>query len=180
MRHRLLGSVAFVAILFGSSTPAFAQDKGKVGLTMGYPSSVGILFHVTDKVAIRPEFNFAQSSSELDTVIGDSESSSWILGTGVSALFYLRAWDDTQLYVSPRFTYTHNSTSSEVVSAASSNNWGLSGSVGAQHKLGTRFSVFGEVGFGYSRSTIGAGSSVVEATASGVSTRTAVGVILYF
>jgi len=185
MRHRLLSSVAFVAVvisvLFGSSTSAFAQDKGKVGLTMGYPSSVGILFHVTDKIAIRPEFNFAQSSSDIETLIVDSESSSWAIGTGVSALFYLRAWDDTQLYVSPRFTYTHNSTSSEIGSEASSNSWGLMGSVGAQHKLGTRFAVFGEVGLGYSRSTIGAGSLVVgEATASTLATRTGVGVILYF
>ena len=64
---------------------------------------------------------------------------------------------------------------------ASGNSWGLLGSVGAQHKLGTRFSVFGEVGFGYSRSTLGAGSLVIaEATASTLGTRSGVGVILYF
>ncbi len=181
MRHRLLGSVALVALVFASSTPAFAQEKGKVGLTMGYPSSLGIIFHATDKIAVRAELNFAQSSSDIETVVGDSDSSSWTFGTGVSALFYLRAWDDTQLYVSPRFTYSHNSTSSDLGAEASGNTWGLVGSVGAQHKLGTRFSVFGEVGIGYSRSTLGAGSLVVaDATASTIGTRSGVGVILYF
>lgn len=181
MRHRLLGSVALVALVFASTTPAFAQEKGKMGLTMGYPSSLGFIFHATDKIAIRAELSFAQSSSDLDTVIGESGSSSWAIGTGVSALFYLRAWDDTQLYVSPRFTYSHNSTSSDVGAEASSNSWGLVGSVGAQHKLGTRFSVFGEIGLGYSRSTIGAGSlAITEATASTFGTRSGVGVILYF
>jgi hypothetical protein len=185
MRNRVAGSVALVAVvvavLFGSSTPAFAQEKGKVGLTMGYPSSFGIIFHVTDKIAIRPEFNFAQSSSDLETIIGDTSSSTWTIGTGVSALFYLRAWDDTQLYVSPRWTYSHNSTSNQIGTEASSNAWGLAGLVGAQHKLGTRFALFGEVGFGYSRSTLGAGSLTVgEATASTYGTRTGVGVILYF
>src|SRR5262245_20730696 len=113
MRNRLVSSVglmAFVAALFGSSTAALAQEKGKVGLTMGFPSSIGILFHATDKIAIRPEFNFEQSSAEIEGLVSIGSSYTWVVGTGVSALFYLQKWEDVHVYVSPRWTYCHGST----------------------------------------------------------------------
>ena len=31
-----------------------AQDTHKVGITMGYPASVGLLWHASNKMAIRP------------------------------------------------------------------------------------------------------------------------------
>jgi len=121
MRSRFVVSSGFVAVLvmtvFGFGTPARAQEKGKVGLTMGYPSSVGIVYHLTDKIAIRPELNIAQASTETNvpTLAGVSvgtttvSSSTWAIGTGVSGLFYVRQWDDLHLYVSPRWTYSHGS-----------------------------------------------------------------------
>jgi hypothetical protein len=29
--------------------PANAQDKGDVGLTMGYPSAIGVIYHLSDQ-----------------------------------------------------------------------------------------------------------------------------------
>ena len=90
---RLVTLVAAVSLC--PATSAFAQEKGKVGLTMGYPSAVGFIFHVTDKIAIRPEVNFASSSTEIESDLISASSDSFTIGTGVSALFYLltsRLW----------------------------------------------------------------------------------------
>jgi hypothetical protein len=80
-----------LALLGMGATGAAAQDEGKVGITMGYPAAVGIIWHVSDTVAIRPELSFSGSSSETDRAenITDSESDGWTLGTGISALFYV-------------------------------------------------------------------------------------------
>ncbi|HKV99272.1 MAG TPA: outer membrane beta-barrel protein [Vicinamibacterales bacterium] len=196
MRSRLVVSPRFVAVfvmVFGFGTHAFAQEKGKLGLTMGYPSSVGIVYHLTDKLAIRPELNIAQASTEttVPTVAGTSigtttvTSSTWAIGTGVSALFYLRQWDDLHLYVSPRWTYGHASSSGSGLTSgndSSVNTWSLNGSVGAQYALGKRFGLFGEVGFGYQHShETGAVTPIqVEINGHAVGTRTGAGVILYF
>jgi len=186
----LSGVIAMLVMVFGFSTTAFAQEKGKLGLTMGYPSSVGIVYHVTDKLAIRPELNIAQASTETagPAVAGvtiNSSSDSWAIGTGISALFYVRQWDDLHLYVSPRWTYSHGSSSSSSTLPSidsTANSWSLSGSVGAQYPLGKRFGAFGEVGFGYSHSHETGGSAPIQADVTGhaVGTRTGVGVILYF
>ena len=183
MRNRSLGWVfvaATVAVLFGSSTPAFAQEKGKVGLTIGFPSSVGVIFHVTDKIAIRPEFDFEFGSTEIDSPGIDSSQDSSVFGTGISALFYVRKWDDLHLYVSPRWDYSHGSASTEVTETTA-NGWGLTGSMGAQYALGKRFAVFGEVGVGYRHSST-KGPAIIEAElkSDSVGLRSGVGVVVYF
>lgn len=141
---------------------------------------MGILFHVTDKIAIRPEFNIAQSSTDFEGPVVIGSSDSWEIGTGISALFYVRAWDDLHLYVSPRWTYSHGSASSEL-SDSTAASWGLAGSVGAQYTLGKRFGIFGEVGVGYQHSRL-TGPVPIQAgfTGHSVGTRSGVGVILYF
>ena len=48
-------------------TSADAQEKGKTGVTLGYPASIGLLWHVTDRIAIRPEFSFAFTSNDVTT-----------------------------------------------------------------------------------------------------------------
>ncbi len=189
MRSRFVSSgiVAVLVMVFGPGAPAFAQEKGKVGLTMGYPSSVGIVYHLTDKIAIRPELNIAQASTETTgpAIAGVNlsvSSDTWVIGTGVSGLFYVRQWDDLHLYVSPRWTYSHGSSSSSILPIDNAlNSWSLNGSVGAQYALGKRFGVFGEVGFGYQHAHETGGSVIqAEITSHTVGTRTGVGVILYF
>jgi opacity protein-like surface antigen len=183
MRNRSLGWVfgaATVAAVLGSSSPAFAQEKGKVGLTIAFPSSVGVVFHVTDKIAIRPEFNFEQGSTEITSAVLGSSSDTTVIGTGVSALCYVHAWDDLHLYVTPRWDYSHASSSSAVTETTGTG-WGLTGSIGAQYALGKRFAVFGEVGIGYSQSsTKGPVPIETEIKSHSVGLRSGVGVIVYF
>ena len=41
--------------LWLAAAPAAAQEKGNVGITMGFPASVGLLWHATEKIAVRPD-----------------------------------------------------------------------------------------------------------------------------
>jgi outer membrane protein with beta-barrel domain len=135
------------------------QEERKVGITMGFPASIGVIFHASDKVAVRPELSFSGNSTD-----GTSSTSTdgWSVGTGVSALFYVATHDRVRTYVSPRLTYsriTFNSSSSlpspllSTSSKSTGTTWGGAGSFGAQYSPTPRFSVFGEVGLGFSRQT---------------------------
>ena len=65
---------------------ADAQEKGQAGITMGYPASIGVLWHLSDRVAIRPEFSFTNTDSSSVSLVS-AGTQFWSLGTGVSALF---------------------------------------------------------------------------------------------
>ena len=84
-------------------TAASAQEP-KTGITMGYPASIGLLWHVSDRVALRPEFSFTRTDSSSESLIND-ESNFWSLGTGVSVLFYAPLTDNLRTYLAPRFSY---------------------------------------------------------------------------
>ena len=108
-----------------SCTAAFAQQKGQKGITLGLPGSVGFVWHVSDSFAIRPEASVSFMSGHsnptevneflVDPVSASSSGSAW--GLGASALFYVHRKDAVSLYLSPRFTYSRTSTTSESSSA---------------------------------------------------------------
>ncbi|HZT76028.1 MAG TPA: hypothetical protein VFA27_05185 [Vicinamibacterales bacterium] len=206
-----------IGMLFVWTAAAAAQDAGQVGLTMGYPASIGVIWHVSDRVAVRPEISLQQIASMSTSVITSSigfgsdvttvtnttqtTTDQWAVGVGASALFYVHRWDALRTYVSPRFVYTRNASTNvgSLTAAATSSaiivfpntspqtteftqqSYFVSGSFGAQYAVGAHFGVFGEVGFGYSHNTTasdepGAGNS----SGHTMSTRSGVGVILYF
>lgn len=167
---------------------AAAQDTRKVGLTIGYPAAVGILWHATDKIALRPELSLSGSSSSTQVSSVNIDSSAWALGVGFSALFYTGKYDHLRTYFTPRYSYTRASSTvtptstiqgTVADSTSTSNTHGFTGSFGAQYEISDRFSVFGELGFGFahtnSRSDIG---TTGHANAWGL--RSGVGVVVYF
>jgi hypothetical protein len=158
-------------------TAAGAQEQSNLGITMGYPAAVGLLWHVTDTMAIRPDFRISGSSSE------PLESDSWTFATGVSALFYRRAADNVRTYLAPRVEYQRGSSTTEGFAGQDArriaNAWGVAGSFGAEYTPNRRFGVFGEVGFAYSRLKTGASLFTPETTGHGWGTRAGVGVIFY-
>src|SRR5262245_7936430 len=164
---------------------AAAQDTPKVGITMGYPAAVGVLWHASSSLAIRPELSVTGSSTETSSNSFESEGSGWTVGTGVSALFYLGPADKLRTYVSPRYTYSRSSNTSKLASAtvssttSTTNVSGVSGSFGAKYAAGDRFSVYGEVGFAFSHAS--SKSSVSGTTGGGNSwgLRSGVGVVFY-
>lgn len=210
MRARSIASCVGLALLM--SAPAVAQEHGQVGLSMGYPASVGILWHVSDRVAIRPEISLVQSSTtttvvttvtfttpagtQTQTTQGEFTTDSTNVGTGVSGLFYLWKRESLSAFVTSRYAYTRGTgaTSGSGVAGTpteiTTSNHVVSGSFGAQYALGRRFSVFGEIGLGYTDTRVDNasaisvspnGSSTISATSThGVSTRSGAGVVFYF
>jgi opacity protein-like surface antigen len=168
----------FVALLFVPSAAA-AQEPGDIGVFMGYPS-LGLVWQVSEKVAIRPEIAFSSTSTEVESSFSTGTSQGWNLRFGGSALFYLKDADRLRTYVAPQFTYsrTHTETSSSQ-SEAAGNSYGFAGLFGAQYSLNDRFSVFGELGLAYTHSTLSDLIST-DSQADNWGTRTGVGVILYF
>src|SRR5258708_25688508 len=168
MAMRRLGLLAAIGI--GLIAPAAAaQDDPRVGITMGYPASVGIIWQMNDRVALRPEVTAQKASAEFTTTTSfpvggtiasttaTSTSDTWQVGVGVSALFYLTTHDALRTYVSPRWSYIRTSSSNSSSSlpppsqttGSVGNGQFVSGSFGAQYALGQRFGLFGEVGLAY-------------------------------
>jgi hypothetical protein len=152
-------------------------------------------------MALRPEISASQSSGEVTGIssvsIGGTTVSNTItsvndnsqVAVGISALLYVTTHDALRTYISPRWSYTRTSSTSQNGAAANptatstGNGHFIAGSFGAQYALARRFSVFGEVGVGYTHIAVSPTSSgllVTESVTHGVSTRSGAGVILYF
>jgi hypothetical protein len=210
MAARRFGWMA-VFIVASLATPVRAQDEPRVGITMGYPAAVGLIWHVADRVALRPEISVSRGSGESSitttvpvisvggvpsvstaTTITTNTSDQWQVAVGVSGLFYLTRHEALRTYLSPRYAYSRGSSTSQSSGASPSSVSGgetsshfVAGSFGAQYALGRRFSVFGEVGLGYSRTETEPTSttqiiSVGPSISRTLSTRSGAGVILYF
>jgi hypothetical protein len=168
-----------VAVVLVSSPPSHAQEVGQVGVTLAYPAAIGVIWHVTDQLAVRPDFSFSDSSS-------DTLGSSTGVNFGVSGLWYFQRWDNLRAYISPRFGYQRISASGSstvLPSALTTNSYSGAGSFGLQYRLHERFSVFGETGLQYSHTsttnidqTTGMSSGF---SARSWSTRAGVGMIFY-
>ena len=104
--------LAGLGVLLGGlmATPASAQEAGDVGVTVSAPSAIGVIWHVTPRVAIRPDLSF--SFNESDAEVG-TDISSQSFSLGGSVLFYTGRWDNLQTYVTPRLSYSWSSSSIE-------------------------------------------------------------------
>jgi hypothetical protein len=177
-----VAGLLLVVLSLGVSAAASGQDVGQKGITMGYPESIGLLWHVTDKVAVRPEFSFSHASTDTNLPFVDDNISSTTVGVGVSALCYLSNADGLRTYVAPRWMYGHTGPGAGTTSHVNS----IGGAFGAQYALGKRFSVFGETGLTYSHATAKADVStlgVVDSLTTHSNTigmHTGAGVIFYF
>jgi hypothetical protein len=177
-----LGLAALILLLVPVS--ALAQDAGKVGVTMGYPPAVGIIWQVTDRFALRPDFGITRSWSG-SSVDQDAENTSLGLTIGISALFYVTKADNLRTYFSPRYAYLRTSSSSTADflpfdTSFKTTGSNLSGSFGAEYALGSRFSAFGEVGVAYSHQSLRSGFVGERPSSNSISLRSGAGVILYF
>jgi hypothetical protein len=154
----MLASVLALSCVLPSA--ASAQDAPKAGLAITSSSSVGILWHASERVALRPEIGYTQArvtNSELD-----AESNQRVVAPGFSLLFYSGPRDDLRFYWSPRYVYsrTSNNASSPVGETRSVlTTHTVSLSAGAQYEVHERFGVFGELGGFLNRSTPGANAN---------------------
>jgi hypothetical protein len=192
--------LSFVLVA-AAAAPALAQGDRAVGLVMGTPVQVGVLWHATDRVAIRPDISFSWSSSELDAAsIGDidysSSTSSSSLSLGLALLYYLGDADNLRTYIAPRYRVRRASMSTESAIVIPGIPDGIpatdrrdtrdtqvnhSGGVsfGASYAPGARLSIFGEVGLDLAVSS-GPRLGEIESTSRAIGTTAGVGVVLYF
>ena len=162
-------------LLFVVPSLASAQEAGDVGIAMGYPTTAGLIWHLSDTIAVRPDVTFAWTSTDGDAIL---DRTSTTVGLGASALLYLSHVDALRTYVSPRFGWSHNSSESSSTNFAS-DTYSFSGSFGAQYRLGDRFGVYGEIGIQYSQATSDT-IIITSATSHSWGMRSGVGAILYF
>ena len=125
--------VAVVAsfVIASFASVASAQDKGRVGLVVGYPATVGVLWQLSDRLGIRGEGSFSWSSTKTEEAPDSSSSSTFtytdgstsvVFGTGssigvtqeshsvsgsvgISALITLTKADDFRTYIAPRVAW---------------------------------------------------------------------------
>ncbi len=164
-----------------AAATATAQDSGRVGLTTGYPAVIGIQWHISENIAVRPEISFTTSSSSSQSLI-DASTDFSSFNTGISVLFYSPLRDNLKLYVAPRFAYGRTSGSGDTLESIT-DIYSVSGSFGGHYALGRRFAIFGEAGLQYSHQTGSVtSSSPLRTTSRGdnLGTRTGVGVVVYF
>ncbi|HYU80866.1 MAG TPA: hypothetical protein VEK56_17880 [Vicinamibacterales bacterium] len=109
-----------------TASAGYAQEHGPVGLTMGYPGNVAVIWHVSDRIAIRPGVSFSHSTIDSETSIAlagialttKTSSTAWRIDGRVTGLFYLKRWENVRAYVAPSYAYgrqqTTTSTSSPI------------------------------------------------------------------
>lgn len=196
MRRQVLFGVALLVL---AARTAAAQETGDVGVTMGYPGALGVVWHVTGTIAVRPDIAVTRATTDSTTtssgVFGGSGLSSgstsdgWGTTAGISVLVTVRTIDRLRLYVTPRLAYLRSTTDTESglsgsLSAFTTKTTGLlaAGSFGAQYNLHDRFAVFGELGVQYTTQTTTADFPGTRTTTDGTTfgLRSAVGVTFYF
>ena len=199
---RMTWAVAVLVMVMGWRTAASAQDE-RVGLTMGYPTAVGVLWQVSDRVAIRPEFSWAQQSLDNENGFAQTAVDSTVVSVAISALVRLRQWGPVRSYVAPRFEATRTTVETTVdlqsvfppgfpsplptsqTTKVTGTAYEGGGSIGVQASPAPHFGVFGEVGVMYARNKTSDASSTTPLSspttrAHTVGLRSAVGVILFF
>ena len=196
MRGRVLLGVV---VLTMAARSAAAQQAGDVGVTMGYPGAVGVVWHVTDGIAIRPDVALTRSTSETTTsatgsfggsgLSSTSTSEGWGTTVGLSVLLNVRTIERLRLYLAPRLAYAHSTADNETgltgaLTGFTATTRGVlaSGSFGSQYSVHDRFAVFGELGLQYTTQTTTSDfpGSRTEADGTTFGLRSAVGVTFYF
>jgi len=198
MRERLAVLTMAVAMGLGAAAAAAAQARGAVGVTMGYPAAIGVLWQATDGLALRPDVSITWTSSEsVNTVTlfpgtppvsTTSTVDAVNTGVGLSALVTLHRADRFRVYLVPRVAYVRSTVDLDagLVGGAAvdttSNGWLASGGVGAQVAVHDHVAIFGEAGGQYSRQrgTSSLTTSRSEDTTRAAGLRSAVGVVVYF
>ncbi len=173
-------SVVIAAVLvLVACTGARAQQaqtgqSGQVGVAIISPATIGLVVHVSDVLAWRPEFGFTRSTSSYSTPTGGYSSTNTTVNFGLGALFYVRSWEEVRLYASPRFTYSRNTFGTTVRPT-----YGGSGSIGAQYVFKRRLGAFGEAGINYTHQRQASPGGATANVNAAWSSRAVVGVVVY-
>jgi len=171
-------------VVVSGERQAVAQTIRSVGLVLGIPTSLGVVWHVTDGVAVRPELSLSGSMTETRMPAANgsvlSSNDSWQVGAGASLLLFVHQLGAIRTYVSPRFIYVRSDTTTDSGTSATTTYSG-SGSFGVQLALHRRMSVYGELGLSYTRlSTDSVFVSTTTSRGTVLRSRSTLGLVMYF
>jgi len=169
MRRIFLIALAAAPVLAKSA----AAQAGGWGLLFQQPVAFGVLLSVGDNLGVRAEGTFSASESETGAI--STTFHNWT--AALSTLHYAGAPADLRTYISPRVSFSRQ-TGESGPSTTMTNSFAVALSFGAQAKLGTRVSAYGETGLAYNSGKTTTGS--IEQTTTGFGPRSAVGLILFF
>jgi opacity protein-like surface antigen len=179
-RCRLVGLVLACGILF-TCVSAEAQEPRqdrRFGLTVGYPSSggvIGLVWQTSDRTAFRPEFSLSSRFGG-DNASGNATS----VGLNLTVLRYVARKDGVNAYVGPRISYSRATQHSGAYESTNSA-YGVGATVGLQYELTRRISVYGEVGAGYAYLRVTSSPTTnPTVTSNQISSRSSVGLNLFF
>ncbi len=170
---RSLRSITLLSMIVTASA-AEAQEAPRVGLLMATPRTVGVVLHVGDRLALRPDATWSRVSSESSTG-AETEATSWT--AGLAGVWYLKAPGTVNLYLSPRVAYV--STTSDAGGSSTTKGMEYSGSFGAEYVAAPRLRFFGETGLALSASESKQAAAVMSSSDL-MSIRSSVGLVLYF
>ncbi len=159
---RLAVLVASVALVLAS--PAAAQEVGQKGIVVAAPTSAGLVWQVTDKLAVRPLISFAWMSNGLDDIdLGNvvtpggivelpslslaADRSNYLVRLDFSVLWTVAKSEGLRVYLAP--SIAHRWASSLLDNDALE----VGGAFGMHYNVTKRFGVFGETGVRVDRST---------------------------
>ncbi|HKW11214.1 MAG TPA: hypothetical protein VJO33_12605 [Gemmatimonadaceae bacterium] len=137
-----LAQVSVLVVLAASRIGA--QEDRRVALDLGFPPALAILWHVNDKLDLRPDLAFAHSSGD---VSGDQTR----LAIGASALFPMTSSGQLTPYVGLRGGYSWYSGDN------APKDWSLAGIFGARFAIDKRVGVSAETGLIYDHLHLAAG-----------------------
>ncbi len=176
MRYSSLRVALILSTLTAVFAPAAAAQEKTVGLVVGYPIDVGVLWQASARVALRADVGFSfytfesNQSLSLGTTVRSSVTTTSSTGSatlGLSSLFTIRNDDNLRLYLAPRAAIELTRQSHETVfdpplPSSSRNLDEVSDTArghefdvmfGGQYRLRDRLALFGETGLAYRRSS---------------------------
>jgi hypothetical protein len=177
MRYSSLRVALILSIVTAVFAPTATAQEKTVGLVVGYPIDVGVLWQASARVALRADVGFgfntfesSQSGLSLGTTARSTlttTSSSGFATVGLAALFTIRNDDNLRLYLAPRaaldLTHQSNETAIDPPLPSSSANFAERSETsrgyefdvmfGGQYRLRDRLALFGETGLAYHRSS---------------------------
>jgi hypothetical protein len=137
-----LAQVSVLVVLAASRVEA--QESRRVALDLGFPPALAILWHVNDKLDLRPDLTFAHVS-------GDAASETR-LGFGASALFPVKSSGQLTPYLGLRGGYIWSSGDNAPTE------WSFAGIFGARYAIDKHFGISAETGLVYDHLHLEAGT----------------------
>lgn len=138
---RIASSLAVAALLILTAATAAAQEASptrRPALVIAGPSTVGLQFPITKRLAVRPDLSLTRTTFN----VSGNETKFVNLGVGIGLLVRLREFEGAHTYVTPRVALSRNTFDD----GSSTDLWFFDAAFGASAAITRRLAIFGEVG----------------------------------